>query len=402
MSAAPRPVSVGLSTDLDVEDKAWAEDGAVAELRPQSDVQPSRRERLRKPLLIGAAAAVLIAGGLYGGHWFLVGRYLQTTDNAYLQADNAVVAPKVAGYVSSVDVADNQSVALGQVLAKIDDRDYRVEVAQSEADVAQAHAELDNIAAQVEQQKARMAQASATLASSNASAEFARQEAARFDNLVGSGAVSLKQAQQAQSENKRASASVAEGQAMVDEAKKQIAVLESAGLKANAMLKRAGAGLDEAKLRLGYTVLTAPVAGVVGDRSIRVGQYVQPGTRLLTVVPIDDVYLVANFKETQLRDMYRGERVRISVDTYPDLDVTGTVDSVAPGTGAQFALLPPENATGNFTKIVQRVPVKILIDRASLNGVELRPGLSVTATVDTRTAPDGPKTTLIGAAPAHR
>jgi membrane fusion protein, multidrug efflux system len=357
------------------------------------------RERLRSRLLIGAAALVLIAGAAYGGRWFLVGRFLESTDNAYLQADNAVVAPKVAGYIATVEVGDNQAVSAGQVLARIDDRDYRIDLAQSEADVAQANAEMDNIAAQIEQQKARMAQMTAALAQSGASAEFARQEATRFGGLIGSGAVSLKQAQQAESEQKRANAAVAESQAMQDEAHKQIAVLESARGKAAAMLKRAQAGLEQAQLRLSYTTLTAPIAGAVGDRSVRVGQYVQPGSRLLTVVPIQDVYLVANFKETQLRGVYRGERVKISLDMYPGQDVTGTVDSLAPGTGAQFALLPAENATGNFTKIVQRVPVKIMIDRDSLGGVEIRPGLSAVATVDTRTAPSGPRTTLVGSPP---
>jgi membrane fusion protein (multidrug efflux system) len=362
-------------------------------------VPATTRERLRSRLLIGAAALVLVAGAAYGGRWFLVGRHLESTDNAYLQADNAVVAPKVAGYIITVEVGDNQTVAAGQAVARIDDRDYRIDLAQSEADVAQANAEMDNIAAQIEQQKARMAQMTAGLAQSGASAEFARQEATRFGGLIGSGAVSLKQAQQAQSEQKRANAAVAESQAMQDEAHKQIAVLESSRSKAAAMLKRAQAGLEQAQLRLSYTTLTAPIAGAIGDRSVRVGQYVQPGSRLLTIVPIQDVYLVANFKETQLRGVYRGERVKISLDMYPGLDVTGTVDSLAPGTGAQFALLPAENATGNFTKIVQRVPVKIRIDRDSLGGVEIRPGLSAVATVDTRTAPDGPRTTLVGTPP---
>jgi membrane fusion protein (multidrug efflux system) len=364
-----------------------------------TDAPPAKtgtRERLRRRLLTGAAVLVLVAGAAYGARWFMVGRYLESTDNAYLQADNAVVAPKISGYVTTVEVADNQIVTAGQVLARIDDRDYRTDLAQSEADIAQANAELDNIAAQIEQQKARMTQMAAALAQTGASAEFARQESARFDGLVGSGAVSLKQAQQAQSEQKRANAAVAESQAMQDQAAKQIAVLESARGKATAALKHAQAGLEQARLRVSYTVLTAPIAGAIGDRSVRVGQYVQPGSRLLTIVPVQDVYLVANYKETQLRHVCRGEHVGISLDMYPGQDVTGTVDSLAPGTGAQFALLPAENATGNFTKIVQRVPVKILIDRDSLGGVEIRPGLSATATADTRTAPSGPCTTLVG------
>jgi membrane fusion protein (multidrug efflux system) len=380
MQSAPRPSALQPVEDIDAPANA-----------------PSRRERLRGRLLLGAALLILLAGAAYGGRWVLVGRFMENTDNAYLQADNAVLAPKVAGYIATVDVGDNQTVDQGQVLARIDDRDYRIDVAQGEADVAQANAELGNIAAQIEQQKARLAQSQAGLAQSRASAEFAGQEAARFNGLVGSGAVSLKQAQQAQSELKRTSAMVAEAQATEDATRKQVAVLESAQAKANAMLQRAQAGLDQAKLRLSYTVLTAPVAGAIGDRSIRVGQYVQPGTRLLTIVPIRDVYLVANYKETQLRLFCHGELVRVTLDMYPDLDLTGTIDSLAPGTGAQFALLPAENATGNFTKIVQRVPVKILIDRDSLKGVEIRPGLSAEATVDTRTKPSGPCTTLVGA-----
>jgi len=377
MQSAPRPSALQPVEDIDA---------------PANET--GRRERLRSRLLLGAALLILLAGAIYGGRWVLVGRFLESTDNAYLQADNAVVAPKVAGYIATVEVGDNQTVTQGQVLARIDDRDYRIELAQGEADVAQANAELGNVAAQIEQQKARLAQAEAALAQSKASAEFAGQEAARFNGLVGSGAVSLKQAQQAQSELKRTSAAVTETQASGEEVRKQMAVLESARAKDEAMLKRAQAGLDQARLRLSYTVLTAPVAGAVGDRSIRVGQYVQPGSRLLTIVPIRDVYLVANYKETQLRHVCRGEHVRISLDMYPGLDVTGTIDSLAPGTGAQFALLPAENATGNFTKIVQRVPVKIVIDHDSLKGVEIRPGLSAEATVDTRTAPEGPCTTL--------
>jgi len=379
MQSAPRPSALQPVEDIDT---------------PATEA--SRRERLRSRLLLGAALLILLAGAAYGGRWLLVGRFLESTDNAYLQADNAVVAPKVAGYIQTVEVGDNQTVAQGQVLARIDDRDYRIDVAQGEADVAQAQAELGNIAAQIEQQKARLAQSQAGLAQSRASAEFAGQEATRFNGLVGSGAVSLKQAQQAQSDLKRTAAMVAEARATEDATLKQVAVLESGQAKAEAMLKRAQAGLDQAKLRLSYTVLTAPVGGAIGDRSIRVGQYVQPGSRLLTIVPVQDVYLVANYKETQLRHFCRGEHVRVSLDMYPDLDLAGTIDSLAPGTGAQFALLPAENATGNFTKIVQRVPVKILIDRDSLKGVEIRPGLSAVASVDTRTAPSGPCTTLNG------
>jgi membrane fusion protein (multidrug efflux system) len=385
----PRPAAAPSLEPRTPENRTWSSDADL----PVVAAGRGTREVWRRRLLIGLAILVLAAGGAYGARWFLVGRYLETTDDAYLQADNAVVAPKVAGYIAAVAVTDNEMVSAGQSLARIDDRDYRAELAGSEADVAQAEADIAGIAAQIEQHNARLAQTQAALASSGAAAEFAGQEAARFDDLVRTGAVSLKQAQQGRSDLKRAHAAVAEASAMLDAEKGQIGVLESARAKAVAALKRAEAAREQARLRLSYTELVAPMAGAIGDRSIRVGQYVQPGTRLMTIVPVHDIYLVANFKETQLRGIYRGERVKIAVDTFPGLDVTGTVDSVAPGTGAQFALLPAENATGNFTRIVQRVPVKILIDRDSLGGAELRPGLSATATVDTRTAPES-RTTL--------
>jgi membrane fusion protein (multidrug efflux system) len=382
MQSAPRPIPA--------EHKAPAQEAEIIPL-PET----GGREKWRTRLLIGLAILVLVAGGAYGARWYMVGRFLVTTDDAYLQADSAVVAPKIAGYIAEVSVADNQMVAKGQVLARIDDRDYRVEVAQAEADVAAANAELGNIAAQIDQQNARLAQSQAELTASNAGAEFARQEAARFGNLVGTGAVSTRQAQQSQSELKRANAGIAEAEAMVDAAKKQTIVLEAARVKATAALQRAQSALDQAKLRLSYTVLTAPMDGAIGDRSARVGQFVQPGTRLLTVVPIHNVYLVANFKETQLAGIYRGEPVKIVLDAYPGLEIPGLVDSIAPGTGAEFALLPPENATGNFTKIVQRTPVKIIFEPLDLGGVELRPGLSATATVDTRSAPPGTRSPFV-------
>jgi membrane fusion protein (multidrug efflux system) len=388
MPTAPRPAPLPAALP-EIEAKDRKDDVPV-----QADTDRGR-DTVRRALFAAVGLVVIVAAAFYGSHWFLVGRFLETTDNAYLQADNAVISPKIAGYIGSVSVTDNELVKAGQILARIDDQDYRVEEAQAEADVAQAKADLANITAQIDQQSTRLVQSEAALAAARAQAEFADQQASRFDTLIGSGAVSLTQAQQARSEQKRATAAVAESAAMLDTARKEVTVLASGRDKVAAALKRAEASLEQARLRLSYTVLTAPTDGAVGDRSVRVGQYVQPGSRLLTIVPIRDVYLVANFKETQLRDIYRGERVKISLDTYPGLDVTGTVDSLAPGTGAQFALLPAENATGNFTKIVQRVPVKILIDRDSLNGVELRPGLSATATVDTRTAPAGSRTTLV-------
>ncbi len=352
-----------------------------------------QRTRWRRPLVIGAATVFALAGVAFGAHWLLVGRYLETTDDAYLQADNTTVSPKVAGYVAEVAVGDNQQVAAGQLLIRIDDRDYRAELAQSEAQLASAGADLRNVEAQILQQNARIAASQAQVASAGAQSDYAGSESERYRNLTESGAVSRQKAQLAQTDLKKSSAGLSEARAMLETARAELGVLESQSDKAKAAIQSAEAMREQSRLRLSFTTITATGDGVVGDRSVRVGQFVQPGSRLMSIVPVHDIYLVANFKETQVGHLYRGERVSFTLDTFPDRTLAGEVDSLAPGTGAQFSLLPAENATGNFTKIVQRVPVKIRIDPNSLHGIELRPGLSATATVDTRTAPEAGRTT---------
>jgi membrane fusion protein (multidrug efflux system) len=352
------------------------------------------RTRWRPPLVIGAVAIFAFAGAAFGAHWLLVGRYLETTDDAYLQADSATVSPKIAGYIAEVAVGDNQLVAPGQVLVRIDDRDYRAELAQSEAQLRSAGADLRNVEALIAQQSARIAASEAQVASAGAQSSYAGGESERYRGLVESGAVSRQKAQLAQTDLKRSNAGLDEARAMLATARAELAVLESQRDKAKAAIENAEAMREQSRLRLSFTTISATDAGVVGDRSVRAGQFVQPGSRMMTIVPVREIYLVANFKETQLGRLYRGERVSFVLDTFPDQTLEGEVDSLAPGTGAQFALLPAENVTGNFTKIVQRVPVKMRIDPDSLHGIELRPGLSATATVDTRTAPLSGRTTL--------
>jgi membrane fusion protein (multidrug efflux system) len=352
------------------------------------------RTRWRRPLVIGAVAFFVLTGAAFAAHWLLVGRYLETTDDAYLQADSATVSPKIAGYIAEVAVGDNQLVAPGQVLVRIDDRDYRAELAQSEAQLKAAAADLRNVEALITQQSARIAASEAQVASAGAQSSYAGGESERYRGLVESGAVSRQKAQLAQTDLKRSNAGLDEARAMLATARAELAVLESQRDKAKAAIENAEAMREQSRLRLSFTTISATDAGVVGDRSARAGQFVQPGSRMMTIVPVHAIYLVANFKETQLGHLYRGERVSFVLDTFPDQTLEGEVDSLAPGTGAQFALLPAENATGNFTKIVQRVPVKIRIDPDSLHGIELRPGLSATATVDTRTAPLSGRTTL--------
>ena len=382
--------------------------GALSALDPadlkQDDAEPDAsqvaagRARWRRRLMLGVVAVIVIAAVIFGGRWLLVGRYLETTDDAYLQADSVTVSPKVAGYVAEVTVGDNQQVKAGQILVKIDDRDYRADLAQCEAQLASSQADMRNADAKILQQKARMAANEAQVASADAQLAYADSESARYRDLAESGAVSRQKVQLAQTDLKRSNAALGEARAMQETARAELAVLESQRDKAAAAVQSAEAMREESRLRLSFTTITAASDGAVGDRAVRVGQFVQPGSRLITIVPVRDIYLVANFKETQLSHLYRGERVRFVVDAFPDLTIDGTVDSLAPGTGAQFALMPAENATGNFTRITQRVPVKIVIDPASLHGIDLRPGLSATATIDTRTAPSTGQTTLAPAA----
>jgi membrane fusion protein (multidrug efflux system) len=284
-----------------------------------------------------------------------------------------VIAPKVAGYVAEVAVQDNQRVKAGDVLVRIDPRDYQTALDSATADLGNAQATVANIDAQLKEQQAAIAQAEAAVA-------FSEQEFKRYNDLARTGVGSAQRQQQAQSDLAQRRATFAAAQAHVE-------VLKTQRQQADATIAAKAAALDQAKINLAQTTLTAPIDGVVGDRTVRAGQLVQAGTRLLTVVPTQNVYLVANFKETQTGQMHPGQTVTIDIDSYPGHPIKGTVDSLAPGTGAQFALLPPENATGNFTKIVQRVPVKIALDPKDPLTVQLRPGLSVTATVDTRMAP---------------
>ena len=362
-------------------------------LTPDVVASPPRRSR-RRALLAAAGLAVLAGAGYFGWGWWTTGRFLEETDDAYVQADMVAVSSRVAGQVAEVPAADNQRVHKGDVLARLDDRDLQAAQAQARADVAAAEADIQSIQAQLRLQDSTMAAADADIASADASAAYAKFEFNRYSDLVQTGTGSLQRAQQAEADIKGRDAASARARAAAEGARQQVTVLQAQLSRAQAALLRARAVADQAALNLSYATITAPADGAVGDRTVRPGQYVQPATRLLDVVPMDaGLYVVANFKETQLARMGAGEAVRLDVDMLGGEPLRGTVDSLAPGSGATFALLPPENATGNFTKIVQRVPVRIRLDpdpRLS----QLRPGLSVTASVDTRTAPAGPLRTL--------
>jgi membrane fusion protein, multidrug efflux system len=341
--------------------------------------------KILKRTFAGAAVLGLVIGGAdYGWHYWSEGRFLESTDDAYLQADYTTIAPKVSGYIAEVLVEDNQPVAAGQVLARIDDRDFRTALEQAKADVSSAEADIQNLNAQIAQQQSAIDQADAATVSDQAALTFAEQEAQRYHDLQARGAGTMQDAQRTQATLQQQSAAVQRDRAALAIVRKQIDVLKTSIVKAATVLRRARAVEEQAALNLGYTIIKSPVAGTVGARSLRVGQYVQAGTQLMAVVPLDKIYVVGNFKETQLTNVQAGQSVEISVDGLLSVALKGHVDSLAPASGLTFALLPPDNATGNFTKIVQRIPVKITLDRDQPLLGRLRPGMSVEPTIDTK------------------
>jgi len=351
---------------------------------PHKSKRTADNDRWRKRLLTLLAVFVLAAGGGYGTYWGLVGRHYETTNDAYLGADSVTIAPKVAGYVAELKVQDNQRVHQGDVLARIDPRDYQTALDGAKADLESAQATAANIDAQIEEQQSTIAQAQAAVDADQASVTFSEQEFKRYGDLARTGVGTAQRQQQSEADLAQRRAALDRDRAGLSAARAHTDVLKTQRRQADATIAAKTAALAQARMNLDQTTITAPVDGVVGDRTVRQGQRVQPGTRLMSVVPTDKVYLVANFKETQTGRMAPGQKVAVDIDSYPGQTIVGTIDSLAPGTGAQFALLPPENATGNFTKIVQRVPVKIVLDPGNPLAARLRPGLSVTATVDTR------------------
>jgi len=344
----------------------------------------AKKLNFRKLLLAGAAVIALAGAAHYGWDYWTVGQYLVSTDDAYVKADNTTVAPKVSGYLHEVLVGDNERVKAGQVLARIDPRDFAVALDQARADVAAARAAITSKQAQLEVQQAVIEAAKATVAVDQAAATFASQENKRYTDLASTGYGSVQNAQQAQSRIAGAEAAIARDTANLASALKQVDLLKAEIVQANATLKRAEATQHQAELNLDYTSIVAPIDGIVGNRSLRTGQFVQAGTQLMSLVPVAGAYVVANFKETQLTDVREGQAVEIAVDMFPGQRVHGRVDSIAPASGQEFALLPPDNATGNFTKIVQRIPVKIALTPEAGVPIELRPGMSVIPTIETK------------------
>jgi len=341
------------------------------------------RERLRRIALVLALLAGTAAGAYYGHDYWTSGRYLESTDDAYVKADSTIVAPKVSGYIAQVLVGDNQPVKAGQLLARIDDRDFKAALNQADADVAAAEASVRNLDAQVALQQPLIEQGTADVAAAEATLQFAKEEQARYAGLMRSGSGTIQRAQQTDAALREKTAQLQRGKSGLLAAQRKVEVLTTERARAVAKLDRARAVEQQAALNLSYTRISAPVDGTVGARSLRVGQFVQAGTQLMAVVPLDAVYVVANFKETQLTHVRNGQPVEVTIDSFHGTKLRGHVDSLSPASGLEFALLPPDNATGNFTKIVQRVPVKIVLDDHSLKGL-LRPGMSAEPVVNTK------------------
>jgi membrane fusion protein (multidrug efflux system) len=339
-------------------------------------LSPAVKKRL--PLIAAAVVGLaLIVGGVV---WWQGKQRWESTENAFVQADTTEVSPQIEGYVVEVLVADNQRVEAGQVLIRLDDADARANLAQAEANLAALQAGVTNVDARAQQEQALIASRAASVTQAQAQAELARQQVDRYGRLAEQGWVSQQRIESEQAGVRTAQASVAEAQAALVAEQRTAGVLGSTREQSVASVDQARALVDKARIALERTVIRAPVAGVVGARGVRVGQYVRPGGTILSIVPLGDTYVVANFKETQLGRLRIGQTVEIKADAFRGEPLVGHIDSFAPATGSEFALIPVENATGNFTKITQRVPVRIRVDRRE--GAVLRPGLSVEVKVD--------------------
>ena len=368
---------------------------------PQHTLEQSPAQRRQRLLRLGLASGLGLLLAAYGGYWWLDGRFLEQTDDAYVRADWAPVSARVSGYVAEVAVADNATVKAGDLLVRLDERDFRDRLRKAEARLAVSEAALQvqamrlrAFAAEQHEQVQAIARAAAERGGSRGEAQRAEADWQRYQRLAQWQAASVQRMEQARATHiqalalqRAADAELARQQARQAVLAEQGKQLQAELLQRQADLDQAHAEADLARSALADTAIRAPFDGVVGQRKVRQQQYVTPGLPLLAVVPVRQAYVVANFKETQLAHMRPGQSVTLEVDTF-GRRWHGTVDSLSPGSGAVFALLPPDNATGNFTKIVQRFPVRIQLDTDSEETPRLLPGMSVIATVDTRQARD--------------
>ncbi|MFC0283540.1 HlyD family secretion protein [Camelimonas abortus] len=362
--------------------------GASATATPPVAAPFAAARRGRLKLAAAALGAAAVIGVIWGGaYWWTTGRFLVSTDDAYVRADMTLLAAKVSGYVTEVLVENNQSVKAGDIIARIDDGDYRIALEAARAREKTQEAALERISRQIEAARAAVAQAAAQVPAAEADLARASSELERQVRLAQRDFASQQKLELARADRARAEAALLSAKAALQSARANVQVLEAQKAEAAGVLNEYRKATARAERDLSFTEVRAPVSGVIGNKAVQTGQFVQPGARLAAIVPLDDVYIDANFKETQISRLHPGQKVTFTVDAYPDRLFHGVVASLSPASGALFSLLPPDNATGNFTKIVQRLPVRLLIDRQEVAEHVLRPGLSVVATVDTRTGP---------------
>ncbi|MBR0729176.1 HlyD family secretion protein [Bradyrhizobium japonicum] len=368
---------------------AAAPPAPIAPPKPTQPPASSLWSRLAIPLFAVIVALAFVALATLRFDEWVGNAVVQTTNDAYVRADLTRLASRVSGEVLTVGVTDFQRVKAGDLLIQIDPADYEAQVAQSEAAVAAAQAVLDNLSNQIELQYATIAQAQAAQLSAEALEVEARQEQDRQKSLTQTEAGTRQRLEQAVAGYAKAQADVRASRAVIAAQQHQLEVLQGTKKQRAADVAAAKATLASAKLKLGYTRITAPFDGVVGERQVQPGDYVNIGTNLINVVPLPKVYVIANYKETQLTHVAPGQPVEITVDSFPREKLRGKVERIAPATGAQVALLPPDNATGNFTKVVQRIPVRIQFDDNQPLLARLVPGMSVVTSIDTKAANGG-------------
>jgi len=361
------------------------QDVTAAHAADHATAQPRRS---RKKVILGGLAVAAVAGVVWAGaYWWTTGRFMVSTDDAYVRADITLLAAKVSGYVTEVLVDNNQDVKVGDVIARIDSGDYRLALESARGKEKTQLAALDRISHQIDAARAAVAQAQAQIPAAEADVIRTHAELERQNKLAQRDFASQQKLELARADQARADSSLMAAKAALASANANVAVLIAQKGEAEAVLNEYRIATSKAERDLSFTEVRSPINGVVGNKAVQTGQYVQPGQRLAALVPLDEVYIDANFKETQISRLKPGQKVEITVDAYPDRHFTATVESLSPASGALFSLLPPDNATGNFTKIVQRMPVRLSIEREEAAEHVLRPGLSVVATVDARTGP---------------
>jgi membrane fusion protein (multidrug efflux system) len=349
----------------------------------------SEEKKKRRSFVLPIIGLAILAGaGWYGYEWWTNGRFMVSTDDAYIEGDIATISPKVMGYVAKVNVVANQHVKAGDVLATLDNGDYQNALDQAEARIATEKLSLSRIDAQIDGAKAALAQAQASKVALEAAVRGATITQKRQADLQAKSVGTTAELDNANITLDQAKANLIGGDANIKSAEANITILEAQRKEAEGSVRTLELARDKAARDLSFTVLKAPYDGVVGNRSVQEGDLVSPGQRLMALVPTRQLFIDANFKETQIQHLVPGSKVNVHVDAYSDHPIVGTVKSISPASGSVFSLLPPENATGNFTKIIQRVPVRIALPQDALDSGRLRAGLSVVVDVDTRTAPD--------------